>query len=319
MDTMMIPVNTSVDAAAHLTSTLLIPEARDPRANVLYCAALLSGVGENTVTLLNDLGALGQSKEGRTCIDAGSQVMFSLLAPGARGLRVLVRVTDGDENGTTWRRIYYRPDGSVEYWQTRVFIGEKAAAWEQARAAASQVDGEQRLKRYHAALGPHGHIYCVAWSDAAVSISWQLDRGYPPEVALANSGLVGDWRAALETLRVLLGQYPSPRVGPWSITHYLHEDTPRVRIGTTSWARQIEDGAKRQRLAALFDQVGGDGRFAEGLYKLISSVSESNARIGRAVEVELVDGQVTAVECFLCLPEMKNHPHLVGHMEGTTL
>ncbi len=304
-------MNTIASPPNPFTLSPLNPDKRDSVANVLYCAALLSGTPVDKATLLDNLELLNKSKEGRTCIDAGSPVMFSVLAPGERSLRVLMREEGDDENSTCWRRLYYYSDGKVEFWRTRMFTREKAAAWEHACSAANLVNGEQRLKQYQAVLGPRGRIYCVASSDTEATVSWKLDHAYPPDIALANAGLERDWQVAMETLRVLLGQYPSSRVGPWSITRYLHQDSPLVRIGTTGWARQIEDEAKRQRLATLFDQIGGDGRFAEGLYKLISSVSEPNARIGRAIEVELVEGHVTAVECFLSIPEVKNHQTLL--------
>jgi hypothetical protein len=84
----------------------------------------------------------------------------------------------------------------------------------------------------------------------------------------------------------------------------LHVDAPRVRIGTTCWARTIEDVDKRRRLAALVHQLGGDARFAEGIYKLIESSGPHHlgSRIGRAVEIELVEDQLEEMEFYLCVP-----------------
>jgi hypothetical protein len=120
---------------------------------------------------------------------------------------------------------------------------------------------------------------------------------------LAACGLGAAWPVASEFFQALLGHSLLSR-GPWSIQRLLHTDESRVRIGTTCWARTLEDAAKRRRLVALIHRLGGDARFAEGIYKLIESSVPHHlgSRIGRAVEIELAEDQIEEMEFYLCVP-----------------
>ena len=126
----------------------------------------------------------------------------------------------------------------------------------------------------HAIVGPHSRLYSVSWSGdderPLARIGWQLDRTLPADRALEAIGCTGAWPAAAAFWASLLGRPVDPRRGPWSLDLTLGS-VPRWRLGSTNWARDVEDSGKRTRLAAVVDQRGGDRRFAEGLYKLIQS------------------------------------------------
>ncbi|MEZ4514275.1 MAG: hypothetical protein R3C62_20565 [Chloroflexota bacterium] len=133
-------------------------------------------------------------------------------------------------------------------------------------------------------------------------ITWQLDRQTTPTDALTAYGLPQAWTAVSATLAPLFGQPLSPRSRPWSVSVSLAEPD-RVRVGTTAWARQPEEPGKHQRLAQTVEQFGGNGRFAEALYKLALTTQPPSltTRIGRAVEVELWRGEVVGMEMYCCI------------------
>ena len=276
---------------------------------MLYYAGLLAGLGVAARSIADRIGerlSVGETlDDGRTCIDGGSALMFSLLAPGRRSLRVLARDGLAVDGVTAWSREYHQPDQDVEYCQSETFAGEVPRAWDHALAVARDVGGEDRLHRDHRIFGPRGWIYSLSWSTDShtASVSWRLDRTSPPEQTLALAGLADSWPVASQILGALLGQPVGRSSGPWSILRPLDEDSPRVRIGTTGIARLPEDDSKRRRLATLFDRLGGDGRYAEALYKLIDAADSSRRakRIARAVEVEMLGDQFVALEVFLAV------------------
>jgi hypothetical protein len=297
-------------AVAALASSARAPTSALPAADLLQCVALLAGLGGQAQAVVGELAGMAGSvacAEGRTCIDAGSQLMFSLLARGGRNLRVLARTCASAGGVTPWLRVHQGASRRVERIRAETYVGEPAAAWQRAVVAARLVGGEDRLRRYQATLGPRGRIYSVAWSpDPAAphaAVSWQLDRTAAPGDMLAACGLGAAWPVASELFELLFG-HPLRARGPWSVQRLLHTDEQRVRIGTTSWARMIEDVDKRRRLAALVYRLGGDARFAEGIYKLIDSSGPHHlgSRIGRAVEIELVEDQLVEMEFYLCVP-----------------
>jgi hypothetical protein len=131
-----------------------------------------------------------------------------------------------------------------------------------------------------------------------------MDRRTSPEEALTACGVPDTWRLAVPLFEQLLGHSIHQRYGPWSIGWTLHAEQPLLRLGTTGWARNREDEAKRKRLVSLVTSMGGDGRFAEALYKLIDADRPMHipTRIGRAIEIEFCEGQPRAVELYLCVP-----------------
>jgi hypothetical protein len=290
-------------------------------AGLLQYLALFTGLGTEAGRAVAELqgdrteGSRGHRERARydtlaerTCIDGGSEWMFSLLAPGERALRVLSRTEPPSGGVSRWIRVHYEAGGQVHRSRAESYVGEPVAAWEHAWAASRSVGGEDRLQRYHAVLGPRSRIYSVGWSlDAPApeaTVSWQLDRGSVPAEALAGLGLARAWPVAADLLRALLGYPVTTRTGPWSILRPVHEDSPRVRIGTTRWARSLEEPVKRRRFSSVVESLGGDRRFAEGLYKLIESASPGRGgrSIGRAVEVEVLGDALVGVEFYLCLP-----------------
>ncbi len=277
--------------------------------NLLYYAALLAGAGRCADAITREQRALltHEAHADRTCIDGGSSLMFSVLALGKRHLRLITRQPQQEERVIPWLRTNYLPNGKHELWQSKTFIGEPPSAWRHAWSAAEMVGAGDCLRRIHGKLGPHSRLYTVnqalSPSDSPVTVGWQLDRNVPVSEALATIGYASVWQTAVTVWQALLAVSPHPRRGPWSINLALGGE-PRLRLGSTCWARQIEDESKRRRLAELIESYHGDRCFAEGIYKLIQStaVADRPHTIGRAVEIEVLDGQLIQLEFFLSVP-----------------
>lgn len=287
-------------------------DAATPQAveNLLHYVALLAGLGPNVQVVVGEQAGVRHAPAGagRTCIDGGSRLLFSLVAPGERSLRLLTRCPQVEAGVLPWQRTYYRPSGSIERWYSETYLGEPPSAWSHIASAVDRIGGGATLRQMHGILGPRSQLYAVNWSlDAAtprVWVGWQLDRTFPISETLAALGYHSAWPTVAAVWQALSGLVPSPRSGPWSISLGFGGDDARLRLGSTKWARQLEDDEKRRRLATLLAHFGGDRRFAEALYKLVVAATPPGRprAIGRAVEVELVGDQVDQIEVYLCLP-----------------
>jgi hypothetical protein len=285
-------------------------------ALLVESAALLAGLG-GAIDRIQSLAIpskapLARTGDGRaaprTCVEAGSSLMFTVCAPGARGLRFLSQTETTSPDTIGWLRAHLEPGRVPEIWRTESFVGEPPQAWRRALEAATSVGAEDVLRRAHAVLGPRGRIFSVSRllgpaDGAGASVTWQLDRSRSPIDALEALGWGTAWPTAVEPLRALFGMLPTVRSGPWSLLLPLYGDDPapaRLRIGTACWARHVEDDAKRRRLAAVVDRLGGDAGFAEALYKVLHADARGrSARVGRAVEIEVDRDGLRAVEFYL--------------------
>lgn len=289
-----------------------VPPLEQPKARaaqVLRYASLLCGLGPQTgeVTSGSDWGRTAPLAQGRTCIDAGSSLLLSVAAPGGRSLRAVSRLGLPSKDIVIWQRFHKRAGEPVERWRSESYLGEPADTWGRVESAARRVGGLERLRQAHSVLGPRGRIYNLSYGlgeRLKATVSWQLDRFFRLDEALEQLGFKGAWGQAAGIWEDLLGFPASLRTGPWSVLIPLHDPGPRLRIGSTNWARRAEDVEKRRRLAALVEQLGGDGRYAEALYKLIEGAGRAGRRpaIGRAAEVEILGDQIVGAEFFLCVP-----------------
>ena len=255
---------------------------------LLYHAALLAGLGPHARAASEPPATPSGPGAARTCVDGGGRLMFALDAPGARALHTLRRTDDGAAPGVCrWLAERRMPRGETERRAIATFPGDDTAAWACALDAAAAVDGIARLRRAHAALGPQARVFGVERTLGAPEswVIWQLDRRADVSRALAASGAPESWAPLAELLARLTGRAPTRTGGPWSIARPLHADGP-LSVGTTLWARVPEGHLKRRALAEAVEALGGDGRHAEALYRLLEQAAPAR-RIGRAVEVTL--------------------------------
>src|SRR5262249_27612034 len=275
---------------------------------LVYYVALLAGLGPLAQAAAAEQSEMLQAGEsgGRTCIDGGGRLIFSVRTPGQRSLRVITRCGPVQESVIPWRRTYYLMNGVVERWETETYADETQLAWQRAVSIAQRAGTIEELRRVHAIIGPHSHIYCVTWSlqpTCSAWVSWQLDRTLAVDRALELLDYGDFWPEAAALWSSLLGFSANTRRGPWSIGLMLGGE-PRIRVGSTNWVRRVEEREKRQRLANIVEQQGGDRRFAEALYKLVeSAVRPYRPRsIGRAMELQFGRVAMEAAEFYICMP-----------------
>lgn len=267
---------------------------------ILYHAALLAGLGPHAHAASEPDTTQAGAGAARTCVDGGGRLMLALDAPGARALHTLRRTDDGAAPGVCrWHAERRTPHGPTERRAIATFPGDDAAAWACALDAAAALDGIARLRSAHAALGPQARVFGVERDLAAPEawVIWQLDRRADVSRALAAVGAPEAWAPLAELLAGLTGRAVTRTGGPWSIARPLHADGP-LRVGTTMWARVPEGHAKRRALAAAVESLGGDGRYAEALYRLLEQGAPGQ-RLGRAVEVTLDRQRIAAARWLL--------------------
>jgi len=259
-------------------------------------AWLLSGRGTPPGDIL---GGATWGPAQRTCIDADSRVLLAIGAVGGRALRVHVR-TDTTDHCAVWAQRSADPTAAAT---TRLFDGTDTTAYDAICAAAREAGLIDAFRVDHAVLGVAGRLFRLTEAPGRLLVGWHLDRHADPRRLLARLGLGDAVDPALAWLSALLGWPGAGRSGPWSITRDLR-DSRCAWLGTTAWARQLEDDAKRRRLVEALTCLGGDGAYAEAVYKLVAAShgSTSRPRIGRAVEVALSPAAVTDAEVHLGLP-----------------
>ncbi len=294
--------------------------AGDGLEELLFHAALLAGHGAAARSLAA-AAVRGDAPEGtaaagvRTCIDGGHPAMLSVLAPAQRALRLLQPVAtapDGALDRVCWQRTNYAGAAPAEQWLTESFRRGSDAGWGEALLLAQALKHEESFRRFHAAVGAYGRIFQLSRRLGGPPqgwVMWQLEHECSPAAVLAACGHAAAWEQAAPLITSLLDG-PAASGGPWSIAWMPGEEHDRLRLGTTRWAWQYEDADKHRRFAQVCDQLGGDGRFAQALYRLLLGVRSANSfrSIGRAFEIELVDDRVQAVEWYLALPQLKA-PH----------
>jgi hypothetical protein len=292
--------------------TTVTPEvpARLPR--LVHAAAMLAGLGPEAAAWAEPERPAARRAD-RSCVDAGSEWLLSVRAPGPRALRLGVRRGEARGPGARWTQHVHARGRAPERAAVSLFGADDPGVYAAVRAAAIDAGVEGEFLRDHAAVGPYGRLFRLSESSGAVEVGWLLDRHTDPATALARLGLRDAWPAARDELGALFGRPLTPASGPWTVTRLLAGPTDGVRLATAAWARQVEDAGKVDRLGAAVERHGGDGRYAEGVHRMLRAAApRPGARIGRAAELELRDGAAVGLECFLALPA----PHLGRPIEA---
>jgi hypothetical protein len=278
---------------------------------LVFRAALLAGMGRQAQSIataaLPDTPPSTAAEQGKTCIDDGGRILFSLHSARPNELGVIRRMAGGTAGIQPWLRTHYRrtSDGiQVDTWQSCIFTGESQAQFTHVLHTVQESGDACRLRQIHAELGRCGRFIfamrptkpgCLpAW------IGWKLDKHMHPSTALTALGWGALWPQARTLMQQFLGTPLTDHSRPWSIAVGFGAGRLLVRIGSTIWARQLEDRGKRRRLVNCMKDIGGDGRTAEALYKLLLPTSdEPLTRVGRAIEIEFHNGQFQGVDVLL--------------------
>ncbi|MEE8585450.1 MAG: hypothetical protein V3T83_11415 [Acidobacteriota bacterium] len=273
---------------------------------VLTQAALLAGLGVRARQAALESVSGAACAAARTCIDGGGKLLLTLRAEKAarRGLGVLTPLPQANSSRRSlWGQRWLGPGPSRPAWRIEAF-GAGPQAWRQALEASRRNRCQDQFSQLHAQLGPLGSIRFVARSEqeARCWVAWQLDRNASAAEALDRCGAGQLWDRAAETFGQLLGRSPRPCSRSWSIAAWLGQGPLRLRLGTSLWGLQPEDARKRSRMRQAVAQMGGDAAFAEAVYKLIRAARSPDAHrscLGRAAELEIVEGRIERLELFL--------------------
>lgn len=275
----------------------------ESRVDILWLSALLAGLGNEARDACQGLGRAGAHlPSGRMCIDGGASALLAITAPGRRTWEAHVLAgMDADHQDWTGRRL--GPDGEAITFERRMYRGRGQPAVVEARLAAA-AGGEAAaacFEQWHRAIGPFGRVYSVGRdSRARVRIAWQIDRHV--DVAGLLTPLIGrgNWLAAARALDAVHGFDLARSSGPWSLSIDVTAPAAGWRLGSTRWAWALDGAAKRQRLTRWITAHGGDGGYACALHDLLSGYEARHAgSIGRAVEVDVCEGSVTAATAYL--------------------
>lgn len=238
-------------------------------------AGLLAGLGPRALQ--------GHASEAaplpfRTCIEAGSGALVAVQAPGGRGLHLWTQAAGASSGVQQWTRWH---DGQPV---GRVLIG--GPGWEPADW------GWARPQRgLHRVLGAQAWLYRIDADDGAEPwFAYQLPRHADVAEVFARLDLANAWRTVAEVWAGVLGRALPPRSRPWSLALQGDGDgAPALRVASSLWALAPETPDKSDRLARVVDELGGDGCFAQALYKLLASdpVAASSQVVGAAIEIGL--------------------------------
>src|SRR5262245_17935447 len=185
--------------SATIVAETLAPDRTLEYSQLVYLAGLMAGLGADARSaadrVVEEIKLLDRTS--RSCIEGEGRLMFTLLTPGGRSLRVLTKYGSNTPGVLNWRRAYFIAGAEPECWRAEFYARETAESWDQAVSVAEQVGGGDRLRRLHAALGPRSQIYSVSWllsgGRPQASVSWRLDRTYDPSDALSALGRQASW------------------------------------------------------------------------------------------------------------------------------
>lgn len=288
---------------------------------LLLRAALLCGHGAQARTLARRLAQVTAPGAGRSCLDAGSPLQFTVDAPGAPRLRVGVRlgvpldapaladlVPDAAARRLAAALAAMPPAqhaslGTWLFWSERrqcVFVDLRDPAPADALARLAPLLDAPRRERL-AALRPLAgtarpwvlRLDADASGALKLELHWLLGRHEDPE-PWVQALVPGAWPQALAVFGQLMRR---PRTaGRWVVATSL--DGPAaactsLRIGTSGWSL-VEDEGKHRAVGALVQALGGARDHAEALWCLCRGGASGHWRVGRACELKLQRGEAGA-------------------------
>ncbi|MGS5089674.1 hypothetical protein ACVC7V_24590 [Hydrogenophaga sp. A37] len=260
-------------------------------------AGLLAGLGPRAFGLQAEGDALATDLSFRTCIEAGSGALVAVQAPGARRLHLWTQrpAEPGVQQWTHWL------DGQAV---GEVLIG--APGWQPQRW------GWDRPEHgLHHRAGELAALYRIDADQAADPwFAYHLPRHAEAADALGALGLSAAWATVAGVWETVLGRPLPARSRPWSLSlQGVDGAAPALRVASSLWALVPETRDKCERLAQAVHTLGGDGCFAQALYKLLApDAPDQSARvIGAALEIGLhPDGSLDSVHFVLRGPRAAN-------------
>lgn len=284
-------------------------EGPDPLGgpDIMRLGPLLAGLGGN-----NSLARMGASSaaarhDARMCIDGGASALIAVAAPGPRvwEAHVLASV-DAEAGSQDWAGTRIGPERVAVSLERRLYRGRSHAPVAYAEAIAADHAGQalSTFRNVHRQIGPSGRIYSVGREHIGtrygIRIGWQIDRHVDVRDLLSPLVGAGNWAAAASSLADVHGFDLQRAGGPWSLSLDIVAPERGWRVGSTRWARALDDTGKRKRLTQWIASHGGDAAYAGALHDLIRGSADNPVKsIGRAVEVDVAGGQVIAAIAYL--------------------
>ena len=233
--------------------------------------------------------------------------MFSLHSGRPHELGIIRRLSGGSPGIQPWLRTHYRRAAhgvETDEWRSCIFSRENRTQLEIVLGCAVESGEGPLFRQVHAELGKLGRfLYAMQPSTPdrlPAWIGWQLDRHVSPATALSALGWGSVWPDARVRMEEFLGTTLTRWSRPWSIAVALGAKGMLMRVGSTIWARQPEDRAKRRRLVECMAETDDHKKACESLYKLLLPQSiEPFTRVGRAVELEFRDGRSEGITVLL--------------------
>lgn len=302
-------------------------DTRQAVEGLLLRAALLAGYGARARALSQRLASVVAAGDGRSCFDAGTPVQLSIDAPGPAGLRVGLRLRDGDiaqaldglvpaDAVEVYARMLaalppaeHASLGTWLFWTEQrqsIFIDLRDRSAETALARLNAILSSEHRERLEKERPPPNDarpwaFHCEV-QDGIVTrqrVHWLLARHAQPR-KLAEAVAPGCFDAAMDALGHLVRRPGA--CGRWTIDMPLDAHSePALRIGNTGWLLSAEDDGKQRAIGRLMTALGGERDFAEAMWSLCKGAAAPDWRVGRACEFKVTAGRAPGVRARLFL------------------
>jgi len=278
-----------------------------PTSQLLEHLGLLCRTSPKTRKVSLQRLVLGQGAGARdkTCIEGGESLLVTIRAGTAAGIGIAsAKVQKPAKNVRHWKRWSIQDPSQTG--ESLIFGMPNNGDWNLAKAHLGDCSSNTHALTE---LRLRGGVYMATQSEPETGLSWLsfgLHKGQSPRETLASLGQPKVWMKFSSYLSNLLGRPITERARPWSIAIPVSttgNEHGLIRVGSTNWSRLPENAEKSSMFARQVDDIGGDGRLAEGIYSLVSRYDTSGNPIGVAAEFDFKNGRLIGSQYTLRVPQ----------------
>ena len=291
-------------------------DAGPPRLDiegVLFRAALLAHYGRDARSLASRLASVCEAGEGRSCVEAGVPLQFTVDAPGEAELRAGLRLGASLDAGTLSglmaeakaqeivRLLAPLPPadhpslGFWLFWSSRrqsVFADLRDPAPARAIGRLRLVLDAEEQRHLASVLRlavdgrPWGLSVELEEGKRRLLLYWLVSRAGSAS-RLVEAFAPGRWRDVVEVLGHLLKR--PGESGRWMLAIPLDadRDSSALAVGNSAWALTPEDESKHRAVGQAMSALGGPRDYAEALWSFCRGAAGPGWRVGRTCEVGL--------------------------------